>query len=387
MVPYLILFKLKDLKKTAAEVAREFNVSDTYVHNIVLRYLDCRRLPLPEILAVDEVHLEFNSKNRYALVLMDFMTGEIVDILPNRLKTTYESYFLNIPREERAKVKVIVCDMYNPYINFAPDYFRNCTVVIDSFHVIQWINNKINIYINEVKKKYQKRDRKLLKEKNEHVSGSQKKAKMSREVYLLTRHRWVLLKSMKRIDYSLRHKKDSFLNQYLTTYQYEGEFLALDSRFHEIRKLKEKYIEYNDEFPKDPDTASKQLDELISEYSSCSIEMFREFAGLLKRYRTEIINSFRTADDLGGISYHRTLDETNSYTRRISNGPIEGYNRKPKDFKRNSRGFRNIDYTINRLIWASREHEPVLAIPKDPKDVATHTGISRGPYNKGNGRK
>ena len=36
--------------------------------------------------------------------------------------------------------------------------------------------------------------------------------------------------------------------------------------------------------------------------------------------------------------------------RRLSNGPMEGYNRTPKDFKRNSRGLSNFEYARSRLI-------------------------------------
>nr|WP_304748797.1 transposase [Dubosiella newyorkensis] len=39
-----------------------------------------------------------------------------------------------------------------------------------------------------------------------------------------------------------------------------------------------------------------------------------------------------------------------TYYARLSNGPMESFNRKPKDYKRNARGTSNFDYTRNR-IW------------------------------------
>lgn len=69
---------------TTLDVAKKYNVSDTTVHYIFLQYLNIHRLHLPEILSVDEVHLDINYKHKYALILMDFKTGDIVDILPNR---------------------------------------------------------------------------------------------------------------------------------------------------------------------------------------------------------------------------------------------------------------------------------------------------------------
>ena len=54
------------------------------MHNIFTAYVDLKRLPLPEILCVDEVYINISEKEKYTLVLMDFETGEIIDILHNR---------------------------------------------------------------------------------------------------------------------------------------------------------------------------------------------------------------------------------------------------------------------------------------------------------------
>lgn len=83
--------------------------------------------------------------------------------------------------------------------------------------------------------------------------------------------------------------------------------------------------------------------------------MFKEFSELLKAHKQEIINSFIYITD------------NNGNERRLSNGPMEGYNRTPKDFKRNSRGLSNFEYVRSRLIWANRKNESILAIPKQKK--------------------
>lgn len=59
---YLILQEMKNLNITARYIAKKFNVSDTFVHDVFLQYIDCHRLPLPPILAIDEVLLEFLSQ-------------------------------------------------------------------------------------------------------------------------------------------------------------------------------------------------------------------------------------------------------------------------------------------------------------------------------------
>lgn len=81
------------------------------------------RLPLSDTISIDEVYLNFNRYNRYAMVIMDFRTNQIIDILPNRNNDTTHTYFMSIPKEERDKVRYVISDMYNPYLNFPPLLF------------------------------------------------------------------------------------------------------------------------------------------------------------------------------------------------------------------------------------------------------------------------
>lgn len=85
---------------------------------------------------------------------MDFINGEIIDILHNRWENTAERYFLSIPFEQRKKVKYIISDAYKPYMLYPEKYFPNSHSVLDSFHVIKYLNGMINSYVNAVMKKY-----------------------------------------------------------------------------------------------------------------------------------------------------------------------------------------------------------------------------------------
>lgn len=44
------------------------------------------------------------------------------------------------------------------------------------------------------------------------------------------------------------------------------------------------------------------------------------------------------------------------------------FNRKPKDLKRESRGFSDFDYTRNRILWAIRETPNVKGIPRSKEE-------------------
>lgn len=374
LIPYAICFAMKDLSLSAKCIAERFNVSDTTVHNYFMQYVDVPRLPLPEIISIDEVYLNVDNKHKYALVIMNFETKEIIDILPSRLQEETNKYFLSIPLEERNKVKYLVTDMYNPYLQYPYSYFHQSQSVIDSFHVLSWLTNKLNLYINHVKKRYQERDKKELAEKNYLTNRDWQTTIDSKEVYILKNYKWVLLKNQENIQYTTHPHYISRLSCYLDTYQLEERFFALDKHFKPLRDLKELYVSFNSRNLGKEDQAAIELQELIEVYKKSNESIYMDFADLLQKYYDPIVRSFKiikAQDDRG-----------NEIIRRISNGPMESFNRKPKDLKRNSRGFSNFEYTRLRILWSERENTPILASPKPLNEVIPNSGRKRGTYNK-----
>lgn len=371
IIVFQILMALKDINLSCVQVARMYNVSDTYVHQIFLRYVNPSRKKLTKHICINEVFLNISPSCKYALVIMDFLTGEILDIVESRRKQYTESYFLSIPLEERNKVEYMCCDMYDPYINYTFKYFHNASVITDSFHVLQWLLRLINDYINEVKKKYQDRDRKRLIEKNMTSNIDFKTIKESKEVYILKNAKWVLLLSPEKWTYHERHMVYR-LDRYMDTYDWEKEFLDLDDNFRTIRDLKDLYEEFNKGFKNDLKGASKRLDELIQIYSNCSISLFRQFSSLLRKYHDSIVNSFIYVESMNG-------DE--SIMRRLSNGPLESFNNIPSALRTQSHGVDNFMFTRNRILWAVRDDTPILAAPRKDEEIHKN-GKKRGNYIK-----
>lgn len=97
------------------------------------------RLALTDIISIDEVFLELDEHCKYALVIQDFYTGNPIDLLSSRRTNSTEPYFMNISLSERANVKYLISNMYNPYIQWGGKFFPNAVPVVDSFHIIQWI--------------------------------------------------------------------------------------------------------------------------------------------------------------------------------------------------------------------------------------------------------
>ncbi len=370
----MILEAMKDLNRSTRSIASQFHLSDTEVHDIFSAYVDLPRLPLPEYLSVDEVYLDINAKSKYALVLMDFVTGEIIDILHNRWSDTAERYFLSIPYEERKCVKVVISDAYRQYMDYPDKFFPNAKSILDSFHISRWLETEMNSYIQKVYKKYRDRDLERLKEKNEKWNLDNKSIRWSKETILLRDYRWILLKNRDHIHYDTKMRYNTKLKMNVDTYRLEDMFLALDPKFKEMRDLKEEYISFNNSDYENRAEIEQELSRLIKKFKASDIAMFRDFASLLSRYRNKIVRSFTRVEVVRA--------NKDGYFSRLSNGPMESFNRKPKDYKRNSRGSSNFDYTRNRILWATRKDPSIHGIPKSRKEVHSYRGREQGPYKK-----
>ena len=345
----LIIKAFRDLSVSASSIAEKFNVSDTYVLETFDRFVKMDRLPLTDIISVDEVFLELDDHCKYALVIQDFYTGNPIDLLSSRRTNSTEPYFMNIPLEERAHVKYLISDMYNPYIQWVGRYFPNAVSVVDSFHVIQWITHKIDMYIRNLIKSFKKRDRENFVA-NGRIITEHTYIPPSREVYLLQKYRWLILANRSSIFYHTDLRMDTHLHCMMNTYDYEDSLFMIDPNLRELRDLKELYISFNNRNAGKPMDARIELDELIGKYLHCGNSMFIDFANLLIRNHDYIINSFVMVEKHGPGKI---------YSSRLSNGPIESLNRKVKDLKRQGRGYRNFEHFRTRFLYATRDN-PVI---------------------------
>ena len=370
----MVLDKMKDPGRTCASIASDMHTSDTYVHDVFMKWVDLPRLPLCKVLLFDEVYLKTSQDELYACVLMDWETGEVIDILPNRFKSTIGKYLRQIPLKERDAVEYVVSDMYETYSSLAGTYFRKAVSVIDTFHHTQPLIQGITSYINNVKKRYKARD--LAEYEKLRAEGRTPPCKFSRETRLLEKFSWMITKNSRDIDYSPRWVEPANRSPFLYNPRAkEAELFALDPNFKKIHELKEKYVQ----FTADPalrnnrGKAAEELDALIKEYSGCGIALFKTFAGTLQSHREGIINSF---------IYLPAVRSDGEAPRRISTGPLESFNNMPKDVKRISNGIKNFNYVRNRLLWANRKNPPILGVPKTPAERHAE-GKKRGPYKKG----
>ena len=219
--------------------------------------------PLTDAICIDEVHVEMDDDCKYALVIQDFHTGDPIDLLRSRRTNVTEPYFAAIPKEERAEVKYLISDMYNPYIAYVGKYFPNAVSVVDSFHVIQWITRNIENYLRQLLRKYRQRDR----ERQEALSleaGREIIIPISDEVYLLQKYRWLILANQSSIRYHSDPRMDSHFRCLMNTYDYEDSLFRLYPKLKDFRDLKELYIKFNSRNAGNPMAARHEIDELIN---------------------------------------------------------------------------------------------------------------------------
>ena len=348
----MIIDAFRDPGMTASQIARKFSVSDTYALTTFSKYVDMHRRPLTEAICIDEVHVEVSKVCNYALVIQDFITGEPIDMIANRRQEITEPYFTNLPAVEKNRVKYLVSDMYRPYIAYVDKYFPNAISVVDSFHVVKHINNQLRIYLNKLARRLRLRDK---------------------EYYLVKHFQWVILSNPDNLRYSDPPRFNYRIGYYLDLSEIERLLFQIDPSLKQFRRLKDKYIIFNNSYGNNPKKARPALRQLIQEYRNSGFPMFRDIADTLDYHFESIINSFIVMERFCADGTHLS---------RLSNGPMESLNRIAKDLKRNARGFRNFEHLRNRFLFAERKNAQMLAAPLPPESYMVKTGRKRGPYKK-----
>lgn len=144
-------FTINAIKKEFYEIqsfttiANRYNVSLKQVINIFDEYTKIvPRRPLPKYMCIDEKHFEGDTYGKYCVIISDFYTGEVIDILENRQMPYLVKYFNDIPLKERENVKVFISDMYDGYSTIKNRFFSNAIFVVDLFHVMKLLTTSIN---------------------------------------------------------------------------------------------------------------------------------------------------------------------------------------------------------------------------------------------------
>ena len=118
------------------------------------KYVQIDRKPLTPILCLDEFYFNRHSKHKYAFIILDFHSKQILDILESRWTGDLRDYFFHIDKKERDRVLYVCTGMYQPYIDISKIYFKNAMVCFDSFHVTKKVNDKLDAIRKRIMRKH-----------------------------------------------------------------------------------------------------------------------------------------------------------------------------------------------------------------------------------------
>ena len=287
------------------------------------KYVNIERHPLPQTLSVDENYFpESDHDSLYMCIFMDFETGEIVDVLPDRKKDYLISYLSNIKNEtldenshksELNNVKYISIDMNDVYREVFSTWFPKVLICADEFHVLK----NLTFFFNKVRLRCRRNsDDEVL-------------------VYLLTRFDFVFYHDTD-LDNKARYNKK--LGRYINL---RGIRDYLFEAFPDLQKaydLKEAYIDFNAN-TKQKD-AREGLNEMILKFSECGIKEYEAFYNLLINWYEEIINPFTIVNG-----------------KRINNSYIESRNRNINTIMYNANGLVNFKRVRKRIMYCTNKND------------------------------
>ena len=157
-VKYSIALELKN-KISEKDIAKRYRISSNTVERIIDSYYDGKKLYkhyLPEVLSFDEFKSVKSADGAMSFHMVDGKTGKTIDIVEDRRLNNLIKYFSYYTHKARSKVKLIVIDMYSPYISLIQKMFPSAQIIIDKFHLV----NLISTSLNKTRINLMKRDKK-----------------------------------------------------------------------------------------------------------------------------------------------------------------------------------------------------------------------------------
>ena len=289
-----LTWKIADLLRETTSlksVAKTSNVSVATVCRI-LDSIHYSCPPFKEAVSIDE--FKGNARTgKYQCILVNPKNHSIMDILPDRTQSHLTSYFREIDRAQRLRVKYFVCDMWQPYVDLAHTFFPNAKVCIDKYHFIRqitWamenVRKRLQKTMTITMRKYYKRSHKLL----------------------LTRYHKLKEENKKVCDLMLLYNDDLRLAHWLKERFYD---LCQDTKYSRQR---------NDFY------------DWIKIAESSGLKEFEKCANTYRRWAKEILNAFKYG---------------------ITNGTTEGFNNKIKVLKRISYGIRSFERFRTRILHSA----------------------------------
>lgn len=330
---------LRNYNITYKNVSEMVHVSDTTVINIFDRYVNIPRRKLPMVLSIDECHNKNQFQKPYSAIFFDFLNTKIVDIIQDRKKTNLFSYFNKITKEELSNVQYVVIDMWEPYLDIAQTFFPNAPIAIDSFHVLENMSRALDLLRRRIWRRY-------------------KENTLSKEYYLLKK--WEHLLYNEYPTWEEKHKIKGLDNAWLNRNKIQEMIYEIDDS---LRIASEFYLHYK-RMNKlcDKETFEEQIEIFINDEKVAKIPEMVPILKMLSAWKEWILNSFIIVEG-----------------KRLSNGPIEGFNSNYKKLMRVENGVYSFERFRNRIMYSYNKLNCLFPVKKQ---IEKRPRNKRGKYKK-----
>lgn len=277
----VILCQKMCVKDTAHEMRIGWEATKRIDKRNAKKYVVDLETVSPERIGVDEIAYEKGHK--YLTVVRDVDLGKVIWVGEGRKRETLNMFFKALGLEKSCRIKVAVCDMWDPYISSIKEN-TDAAIVFDKFHVSKAITKAVDDVRKHEFSKADDQERKLMKHK-----------------------RFLILSRQSRLDGTKREDLKGLLDQNKTLYA--------------AYILKEQVLDIFDE--ENENTAAQRLNRWLENITKADIEEFNTVAKRIKNYIYGILNYFHY---------------------KVTNAQSEGFNNKINVIKRRAYGFRDLEY-------------------------------------------
>lgn len=304
------------LEKTKSATAKKYKINYRSVGAILSRFNATHKVKLAECfnglvrIGIDETGIHMNRK--FITTIVNHDTKEIIRIKEGKSRDVIDDFFNALNDEQKQSIQAVSGDGA-PYIASAvQDHLGDNIFCLDSFHVMQWVNDAYAIVHKKLWNK--KLDEAFKNDKscilNQNLDNQKTPSKYKFTPQYKRKSKYLMLKRGDKVDeaYASIIAKIQIVSPELYNFYYLKE--SLGKLLH----------------TEDPDVAKKLLEHWCEDAKKSKSASFRAVAKKIKKRIDLIINTIRL---------------------KISNGRVEGLNRKIKTTINKCYGFRCVDNLIS----------------------------------------
>lgn len=161
------LFKLCD-RMTIMDASELMGVNWKTAYKVDKKTLNALKgamtTPCVKVIGVDEI--AFEKRHKYFTIVYDISEGNgVLFVSEDRKAQSLELYYSTLSRKEKASIKVVCMDMWDPFIKATKSHLPHADIVFDRFHIKKHINECIDKLRRRMVREAHEDEKKVIKNK------------------------------------------------------------------------------------------------------------------------------------------------------------------------------------------------------------------------------